>query len=81
MYSSGGDAGGYYRYYCVMNTGALCESLFLWYIQYVLFNSALSFVVRSVLGPKKLIYFFMNNIFNLKGSCVLCTLKKSFAIF
>jgi hypothetical protein len=36
---------------------------------------------RSVLGPKRLIYFFMNNIFNLKGSCVLRTLKNSFAIF
>ena len=36
---------------------------------------------RSVLGPKRLIYFFMNNIINLKGNCVLRTLKNSFAIF
>ena len=36
---------------------------------------------RSVLGPKRLIYFFMNNIFNLKRNCVLRTLKNSFAIF
>ena len=35
---------------------------------------------RSVLGPKRLIYFFMNNIFNLKRNCVLRTLKNSFAI-
>ena len=36
---------------------------------------------RSVLGAKRLIYFFMNNIFNLKGNCVLRTLKNSFTIF
>ena len=36
---------------------------------------------RSVLGPKRLIYFFINNIFNLNGNCVLRTLKNSFAIF
>ena len=34
---------------------------------------------RSVLGPKRLIYFFMNNIFNLEGNCVLRTLKYSFS--
>jgi hypothetical protein len=38
-------------------------------------------LIRSALGPKRLIYFFMNNIFNLKGNCVLRTLKNSFAIF
>ena len=38
-------------------------------------------IKQSVLGPKRLIYFFMNNIFNLKGNCVLRTLKNSFAIF
>ena len=40
-----------------------------------------AFIKRSVLGPKRLIYFFMNNIFNLKRNCVLRTLKNSFAIF
>ena len=44
-------------------------------------NCCVSNTKRSVLGPKRLIYFFMNNIFNLKGSCVLRTLKNSFAIF
>ena len=37
-----------------------------------------SYNKRSVLW---IIYFFMNNIFNLKGNCVLRTLKNSFAIF
>ncbi len=36
---------------------------------------------RSVLGPKRLIYFVLNNIFNLKGNCVLRTLKYSCANF
>ncbi len=36
---------------------------------------------RSVLGPKRLIYFFLNNIFYLKRNCVLRTPKNSFAIF
>ena len=25
---------------------------------------------RSILGPKRLLYFFLNNVFNLKGNCV-----------
>jgi hypothetical protein len=33
---------------------------------------------RSFLRPKRLIYFFMNNIINLKGNCVLRTLKLFF---
>ena len=37
----------------------------------------MTYEVRSVLGPKRLIYFFMNNKFNLKGNCVLRTLKNS----
>ncbi len=36
---------------------------------------------KSVLGPKRLVYFFYKTIFNLKGNCVLRTLKNSFAIF
>ena len=32
-------------------------------------------------GPRGWYIFFLNNIFNLKGSCVLRTLKNSFAIF
>ena len=32
-------------------------------------------------GPRGCCIFFLNNIFNFKGNCVLCTLKKSFAIF
>ena len=48
---------------------------------HVLFCETVVARQRSVLGPKRLIYFFMNNIFNLKGNCVLRTLKNSFAIF
>ena len=35
----------------------------------------------SILGPKRLLYFFLNTLFNLKGNCVFRTLKNSFAIF
>jgi hypothetical protein len=32
-------------------------------------------------GAQEVDIFFLNNIFNLKGNCVLRTLKNSFAIF
>ena len=37
-------------------------------------------VKLSILGPKRLLFFFTNR-FNLKGNCVLRTLKNSVAIF
>ena len=39
------------------------------------------FKYTEYFGAQEVAIFFLNNIFNLKGSCVLRTLKNSFAIF
>ena len=59
-----------------------CDSGFESVIMYVMTVSLFrAKYFSSVLGPKRLIYIFLNNIINLKGKCVLRTLKNSFAIF
>jgi hypothetical protein len=47
----------------------------------LLYHFLTSATKRSILGPKRLRYFFYKNIFYLKRNCVLRTLINSFAIF